>query len=201
MKATSLGLVMSIDYTLKSADGAELKHGLHKTIHRMPGESPGKPVRSAAAGRIAVSTRRETDSAHESHPAAQPGRSIVVDDTRVVEIRSTGIALSYDVTEIQARAGERLSIRYVNASDMVHNIVVVKDESDIYPVGVAAITAHANEFVPRDKLERIVAHSKLANPGETITLQFTVPAAGIYPYICTVSGHFTVMQGRLVARD
>lgn len=61
----------------------------------------------------------------------------------------TGIALSYDVAEIRANPGERLAIRFVNASDMAHNLILVNDESDINPVGIAAISAQADEFVPK----------------------------------------------------
>ena len=122
----------------------------------------------------------------------------MADGTRVVELRSTGVTLGYDVTEIRTKAGERLVLRYVNASDMAHNLVVVKTEADITPVGIAAITAQAAEFVPKQEKDRIVAASRLANPGETVLVEFTAPGPGVYPYICTFSGHFTVMQGRLI---
>lgn len=201
MIETSLGLVMSIDYKLRSADGAELKQVIHKTIHRMPGGVSGAAIRSTAAGHALTSPMHPVPAPPAAHAATPPGRSVVVGDGRVVEIRSAGIALSYDVTEIQAKAGERLTIRYINASEMAHNIVMLKDAADINPVGLAAIAAHADEFIPKDKLDRIVAYSKLAHPGETVTLEFTVPAPGVYPYICTFSGHFTLMQGRLISTD
>ena len=201
MIETSLGLVMSIDYSLRSADGVELKQVVHKTIHRMPGGTPGAAIRPDEAGHV-MNARTHPIPASAAASATTPsGRSVAAGEGRVVEIRSTGIALSYDVTEIRAKAGERLTLRYINASEMVHNIVVLKAASDINPVGLAAIAAHADQFVPKDKLDRIVAYSKLAHPGETITLELTVPPPGVYPYICTVSGHFTVMQGQLHSTD
>jgi len=109
------------------------------------------------------------------------------------------VQLSYDVTEIHAKPGEQLALRYVNQSDMVHNLVVVQSQEDINPVGIAAMGALAKDFIPQDKMDRIVAYTKLAAPGETVVLEFTVPStAGVYPYVCTVSGHFSLMQGRLV---
>ncbi|MDE0770531.1 MAG: plastocyanin/azurin family copper-binding protein [Opitutaceae bacterium] len=110
----------------------------------------------------------------------------------------TGIALSYDVAEIRANPGERLAIRFVNASDMAHNLILVNDESDINPVGIAAISAQADEFVPKKESHRILATSKLAYPGDTVLVESTAPAPGTYPYICAFSGHFTLMQGRLI---
>ncbi|WP_277482509.1 DUF6797 domain-containing protein [Catalinimonas alkaloidigena] len=38
MKEASLGLVMSISYQISTAEGVELSHMIHKTIHRVPSE-------------------------------------------------------------------------------------------------------------------------------------------------------------------
>jgi azurin len=196
-----LGLVMAIDYKLRSAQGVELEQVIHKTIHRLPGVAPAPPIPSNRTLAAAGITRAESAALHDGHSATHAGRSVAVDDTRTVEIRSSGVYLNYDVTEIRAKAGERLTIRYLNASEMVHNLVVVKAEADITAVGTAALAAHADEYIPKDQADRIVAHSKLAQPGETVLMEFTVPAAGVYPYICTFSGHFTVMQGRLIVTE
>lgn len=119
---------------------------------------------------------------------------------KVVEIRSTGIDLSYSVATIEAKAGEELTIRYINESETLpHNIVVVKEEKDIRPVGIAALKAHENDYIPEDELDRIIAYSAMAHPGDTVEVSFTVPPPGIYPYICTYSGHFTMMQGQLIS--
>ena len=119
-----------------------------------------------------------------------------------VEIETTGIDLSYSVAEIEAKAGEKLTIRYVNASEtMSHNIVLVKGDEDIRPVGIAALKAHRNDYIPEDEMDRIFAYSELAHPGDTVEFTFTVPPPGVYPYICTYSGHFTMMQGRLIATE
>ena len=122
----------------------------------------------------------------------------VPDGFRVIDLKSTGIALSYDVTEVRAQPGEPLFFRYYNASDMAHNIVIVKDEADIMPVGLAAITAQADEFIPKSEGHRILSASRIAHPGQSVGIEFTPDRPGIYPYICTFSGHFTVMQGRIV---
>ena len=136
----------------------------------------------------------------ESTQVAQHSVSISRDSVRVIEIATTGIDLSYDVTEIEAKAGEKLTIRYVNASEtMPHNIVLVKTEEDIRPVGIAALKAHNTGYIPETEMDRIIAYSELAQPGDVIELTLTIPPPGIYPYICTYSGHFTMMQGRLIS--
>ncbi|MSU51756.1 MAG: hypothetical protein EXS37_22145 [Opitutus sp.] len=198
MIEASLGLVMAIDYRLRSADGAEMKHVIHKTIHRVAGDYSAATKPLVASVSVARPPARPAHDVHSLSPAAPAGRSVVVDGTRVVEVRSAGVTLGYDVTEIRTKAGERLVIRYINASEMAHNLVVVKSEADITPVGIAAITAPADDFVPKQERHRIVAASRLANPGDTVLVEFTAPGPGTYPYICTFSGHFTVMQGRLI---
>ncbi|MDR8389691.1 plastocyanin/azurin family copper-binding protein [Aliifodinibius sp. S!AR15-10] len=122
-------------------------------------------------------------------------------DTTVVEIRSEGIELSYSVTEIRAKAGSILKVVYSNDSDMTHNIVLVKGEDDIRPVGVAALQAVGNDWIPENEMDRILAYSELAYSGDTVELVFEVPPPGTYPYICTYSAHWTQMQGRLISTE
>lgn len=122
-------------------------------------------------------------------------------DTTVVEIRSEGIELSYSVTEITAKAGDILLIRYTNASDMSHNIVLVGEEADIRPVGIAALQAMSNDWIPENERDRILAYSDLAYSGDTVEFSFKVPPPGTYPYICTYSAHWTQMQGRLISTE
>ena len=51
--------------------------------------------------------------------------------------------------------------------------------------------------MPNDK--RILLSSKLLEPGEKETLQFTAPAKpGDYEYVCTYPEHWKVMFGELV---
>jgi azurin len=118
-----------------------------------------------------------------------------------VEVKSEGADLSYDVTRINAKAGSELTIKYINSSDMPHNVVLVKSESDINPVGIAALQASSTDYVPESMKDRMFAWTTLARPGETVFVTFTVPEPGTYPYICTYAGHFTMMQGRLISTE
>ena len=118
-----------------------------------------------------------------------------------VIVGSEGANLSFDVTEIRAEAGSTLTIQYVNRGDLPHNVVVVKQRSDINPVGIAALQASQTGYIPQDEAnqQRIIAYTELAKPGETVFLTFRVPPPGTYPYICTYAGHFTMMQGDLIS--
>ena len=200
---TPMGLIMAINYTLKAADGSEISQQIHKTIHSVAGDQATKPAPSHTDHMAtAVKTKEPTQTGNTTIPA----ETLNLTGAKVVDMQSTGITLSYDVTEIRMKKGERLVIRYNNASEMSHNVVIVKDEADIQPVGIAALSAMANDFIPEklnptayfsQEQDRILAASKLAYPGDTVLLEFTPTNPGVYPYICTYSGHFTMMQGRI----
>ncbi|WP_340102541.1 plastocyanin/azurin family copper-binding protein [Rhodohalobacter sp. 8-1] len=129
--------------------------------------------------------------------------SVFVADGDTAVVKSFGTDLSYDVTEIRAKAGSTITIRYENTSDMPHNIVFVNSRDDIQPVGVAGIRARDTGYVPMsdDMQERIFAYTDLAKPGTTVHVTLTVPDPGTYPYICSYPGHFTMMQGDLIAEE
>ena len=195
MIETSMGLVMAIDYKLRTADGAELKQLIHKTIHRVEGanisdlskDSP--PAHSHTQG---APPRQKAESTSNAGPKEAP-----VSEGRIIEVSSSGIALSFEPRDLRMKSGERVVIRYKNASDMAHNLVIVNSEADINPVGIAAISAQQDEFIPPSEKDRILAASRLAYPGDTVLVEFIAPGPGVYPYICTFSGHFTLMQGGL----
>jgi azurin len=54
----------------------------------------------------------------------------------------------------------------------------------------------AKGFIP--ETPDLLYHTKLLNPGESETLEFTAgPERGDYPYLCTFPGHSRIMQGTL----
>ncbi|MCB1122353.1 MAG: hypothetical protein KJT03_12445, partial [Verrucomicrobiae bacterium] len=206
MIEASMGLVMSIDYDLMFADGTEAKQVLHKTIHHVAGDDPiGQLKKDLVNHDQHISPGNRNIATSASTKVFEP--SIDIQGAKVVNMESSGIALSFSVTEIRMKAGERLVIRFNNASEMTHNVVIVKSEEDIYPVGIAALSAQSDGFIPStlnpkayfsQEQDRILAATNLAYPGDTVMLEFIPTEPGSYPYICTYSGHFTMMQGRII---
>lgn len=206
MVDTPMGLIMAIDYQLRFQDGTEASQQIHKTIHRVAGDEATHSIHEKMDHSASATVSNQSTSISDSQKEAAVPKVNIPDGARVVDMKSTGIALSYDVTDIRMKAGETLFIRYRNASEMNHNIVIVKSEEDIYPVGIAALSAQTDDFVPQNlnptayrsqEQDRILAASELAYPGDTVILEFTPPRSGTYPYICTFTGHFTMMQGRI----
>lgn len=192
----SIGMIMQIDYDIRAADGTQLKHLISKTIHRVPG---GRGTTTATVGTNAPNpVPGEIDA---SRTNSSGGRGAAKNSGRVVVVRSKGTELSYEPAVITARAGETLTIRYENLGDMSHNVVLVKSEQDVPIVGEAAFqAAFTSNWIPlgADHAARIIAHTPVAAPRESVEVTFTVPARGEYPFICTYASHWTMMRGRLI---
>jgi azurin len=48
---------------------------------------------------------------------------------------------------------------------------------------------------PHDK--RVLAATPLCGPGKTAMVEFTAPAPGDYPFLCSYAGHGEEMRGML----
>ncbi len=190
----SLGMIVQIDYDIRAADGAQMKQLISKTVHRVPGDpaATGHGRDSTAAGASLHEQRPTSNSS--AGPTARNGGG------RVVVVQSQGTELTFEPGVIRATAGEALTIRYENLGEMTHNLVVVRSEADIPVVGEAAFqAAFTNHWIPSrvEDAARMITHTPLAGPRETVEVTFTVPPPGEYPFICTYASHWTVMRGRL----
>ncbi|MGQ9526636.1 plastocyanin/azurin family copper-binding protein [Chloroflexus sp.] len=117
-----------------------------------------------------------------------------------IEIGSKGEELAFDKTELTVSAGQTVTIRFKNNSAVQqHNWILVKGgEAEAAAIANAGLSAGpAANYLPADK-SNIIAESPLANGNETVEVTFTAPAAGTCLYICTVPGHYPLMQGKLV---
>ncbi len=106
---------------------------------------------------------------------------------------------------ITVQPGEEIRIELTTRSQlpataMAHNWVLLALDSDPDAFAKAAIQAKANDYIPQDQTDSIVAQTGLAAGGETTSVTFTAPEEpGEYDYICTFPGHFSAgMRGTLV---
>ncbi len=114
-------------------------------------------------------------------------------------VRSTPNAMAYTTTEITAPAGATVRLVMDNTGTtspaMLHNVVVVRTQSDVDGVGRAG--ASAASHLPDDPA--VIAGTPIAQPGTRTAVVFTMPPAGRYPYICTYPGHYQFMRGTLIS--
>ena len=126
-------------------------------------------------------------------------------DELKVEIHATD-QMKYDVTSIQAAPGQKVTVTLTNVGSlpkqaMAHNFVLLKAGSDVTAFAAAAMTHPETGYIPPDLKNEVIAATKMLGPGESDTVTFAAPAAGLYDYICTFPGHAMAgMRGVLTVK-
>jgi azurin len=157
-----------------------------------------KPAAAAAA-----ETKAPVPAAPAAQPAPLPPTVTAKPDAAGIVHLSGNDQMRYDATRIEVKAGQKIKLELKNAGSlpkevMGHDFVLLKPGSDVTTFAGKAMTAKATDYIPADAAE-MLAHTKLLGPGESDTIELTVPAAGSYPYLCTFPGHVGLMNGVLVA--
>ncbi len=109
--------------------------------------------------------------------------------------------LAYDVKEFKVKAGQKVKLTFNNTHPAVpqpHNLVISKTGTKDKLMAVAMQMAMAPDgmakgFIPDSP--DILFHTKLLQPNTVEVMEFTAPAAGDYPYLCTFPGHGILMNG------
>lgn len=128
-------------------------------------------------------------------------RNAIDPNAQVVEILlstsgNTMAEMKYDKDTIAVREGTTVSLTFMNGSvdmSMQHNFVLVDPES-IQQVADEGLKAGKNkDFIEEGPL--VYVHTKMTVPGETTLIRFPAPPAGVYKFVCTYPGHYSIMQG------
>jgi azurin len=123
-----------------------------------------------------------------------------------VEI-TAGDNMKFNVTSIEAKAGEQLTVVLTNIGSqpkevMGHNWILLKPGTDVEAFDKAAALAKASDYFPADLAGSVLAHIPLLGPRKSGEITFTVPSApGEYPFLCSFPAHYQVgMKGVLVVK-
>ncbi|MBC7691767.1 MAG: hypothetical protein H7222_08350 [Methylotenera sp.] len=125
------------------------------------------------------------------------------DAVKQIKLGTKGDTLAFDQVKLTAKPKQKVKVTFKNnagkSSGMQHNFVLVKPGTDA-EVANAGIAAGAEKnWTPASP--NIIAATKLANPGESQTVEFTAPEQpGDYPFICTFPGHAALMKGVLTVK-
>lgn len=156
------------------------------------------PAAPAAAPADAPAAPSAPAAAATSTPAPAAGTAEVA----AITIKpDTANPLAYDVKEFTVKAGQKVKLTFNNnhpAVPQMHNIVIGTPGSKDKLMSLAMQMASspdgmAKGYVP--DAPEILFHTKLLQPNQTEDLEFTAPAAGSYPYLCTFPGHGAIMNG------
>ena len=109
-------------------------------------------------------------------------------------------ALEFDTVSYTVASGDEVTLAFDNSSTVnQHNWVLVEagTRDAVATDGTAA--GPANDWVsPGDP--RVIANTRLLDPGATGQVTFTAPAPGAYEFVCTFPGHNFTMFGDFVVK-
>ncbi|MEZ0483725.1 PVC-type heme-binding CxxCH protein [Fibrella aquatica] len=132
-------------------------------------------------------------------PAMAATSAMSNEKATVLTIKVVEEQMKYDTKMITVKAGLPVVLTLENPDIMQHNLVICKPGT-AEKVGKAADAlardpkAVEKNYVPQ--MPEVLASTKLVNPGESYTLEFTAPTQpGDYPFVCTFPGHWSIMRG------
>ena len=166
---------------------------------------PAAPADSGSSSGTSTSAPAAAGSATTSStPAAPAPAGPAVHDGRAVEITGDD-TIKFNVTEIRATPGERLSVTLVNVGTMPkfsmgHNWLLLAGGVDPEAFVSVAAESATTDYVPASRSGDILAATKLLGPNERDTVTFNAPdTPGRYDFLCSFPGHFQVgMRGVLI---
>jgi azurin len=150
---------------------------------------------------VAGCGRSDTSAATAAAPAPAPQNG-----SKVFALTAND-TMKYDLTRLEVVAGDEVRLTLTNAGampreQMAHNWILLKAGSDPAAFANAAVTRKADDYVPSELADEVIARTRLLGPRQSDTIEFKAPATpGEYPYLCTFPGHFVSgMRGVLVVR-
>ena len=107
----------------------------------------------------------------------------------------------YDKNKIEVDSGKNIILTLnhkgkVSKEFMGHNFVLLKKGVNVDEYAKKAVLAKSNDYIPNS--DEAIAYTKMLGGGESTTIRFSAPEAGIYTYICSFPGHYMMMRGELI---
>ena len=159
---------------------------------------------------MACGEKKEEDEKITLSDKSTIGKATVVEaqakapvEKEVVEVSiSAGDQMQFSKNEIKVKAGTIVKLTLTHTGEMSenvmgHNFVLLEEGTDISEFGLKAMKAPENNYIPEDG-EEVIAHTEVIGGGESVTIEFRAPEAGVYDFICSFPGHFAVMQGKFI---
>jgi azurin len=111
--------------------------------------------------------------------------------------------MKFDLSEIKVKAGQKIKITLrhkgkMDANVMGHNFVILKKGVDMTEFATKAAVARDTKYIPAGSENDIVAHTDIIGGGQTSSVEFDVPEAGTYDFLCSFPGHYALMKGKFI---
>ncbi len=129
--------------------------------------------------------------------------AVTVDVNGVANILiTTNDVMKFNVKKMTVKAGQKvkLTLKHTGQLDkriMGHNVVILQKGVKLSEFARKAAPSKDNDYIPVGTSD-VIAHTKMIGGGETTTIEFTAPEAGIYDFICSFPAHFAMMKGKFI---
>ncbi len=109
--------------------------------------------------------------------------------------------MQFDKDILRVKAGQKVTLTLTHTGQMEktvmgHNFVLLKEGTNVTEFASAAVSAKDTEYIPEG--DDVIANTSIIGGGESVTITFDAPAAGIYDYICSFPGHYSIMRGKFI---
>ena len=110
--------------------------------------------------------------------------------------------MQFNKSELKVKAGQRvkLTLRHIGKMEeaiMGHNLVILKQGTDVDEFSAKAATARDNEYIP-EGTDAVIANTRMIGGGQVTTIEFDAPEVGSYDYICSFPAHYALMKGKFI---
>lgn len=172
----------------------------HTAIH-----SPISILILACAALVFSGCGPSGDSSSSGDSTASAG-SVPGEVSQTIELTAND-QMKYNLERFMVKAGSTVKIHLKNVGTMPkmsmgHNVVILKQGTDEKAFVEAAMQAPANDYIPPEKIDAVIATTKMLGGGEEDSVIFKVPTQkGNYTFICSFPGHYQVgMKGIMIVK-
>jgi azurin len=121
---------------------------------------------------------------------------------RVVRLRiaSDGDELAFKPDRLSCPTAVTVHLSFHHAGEISndpHDWVLLKPGTEHAFLADADKEPNDNVVVPAQDKDMVLAATPMCPKGRTVTVTFTAPAPGDYPFVCSVPGHGETMNGIL----
>lgn len=126
------------------------------------------------------------------------------DENAVVDLTIDGNdQMQFDKKEFRVKAGQKIKFTITHSGKMDkkvmgHNWVLLGQGMTAELYGKAAAKDGDADHISKSESANVIAHTKLIGAGETDTIEFTAPEAGVYEFVCSFPGHWGSMNGKFI---
>ncbi len=119
-----------------------------------------------------------------------------------LELGVTPNVLEFDKDELRAQAGQTVRVTFTNTDNMEHNLLFILpgtlgDVGELADQMMSSSDGRTRGYVP--DTPDVMASTPILDPGESYELVFTLPdEPGEYQFVCTIPGHWRIMNGILI---